>query len=309
MRFSTALVLLPLWLLVACGPAGTDGNNNASDGGHHLPDGYVGPDAGDNNNTNNNNEWQPPTNSRVYVNTETTLYYIDPGVSEELVTIGDFAGDCTADSGFYDIAVDEQGNLLGIAAEGLYTVDTETADCTRVFQFPPDPPHFFSLSYVKGVDPAEPDVDKLVAASAEDGEWVWINWPAENLPDIFIHLGYYDHPDYQWRSSGDIVSIQVDVATYVTYATLRCGNYTDPGCTSDWLAEVDPETGDARIIGETGYQRIFGLGFWGDRLYGFTGDGEYIHIDVDTGVGTLVQEFTGQTFWGAGNTTIPHIVE
>ncbi len=310
MKFLRISSVLLAFFSVACGPANDD-NNNKQDGGHDFPDGWVGPDGSSNNNNENQNNqnWTPPTNSRVYVNTQDTLYYIDPGVSEDLVTIGDFSGQCTSGSGFYDIAVDDQDQLLGIAAEGLYSVDKDTAECTGVFQFPAESPHFFSLSYVKGVDPAEPAADTLIAASVEEGEWVEINWPAENLSDIFIHLGWYDYPDLAWLSSGDIVSIQTDWDTYVTYATLKCPNYTDSGCESDWLAEVDPETGDARMIGETGYQKIFGLGYWGDKLYGFTGDGQYIHIDKDTGEGTLVQEFSGRVFWGAGNTTIPHIVQ
>lgn len=293
--------------VMACGPVNPDmGNdNNGNDGGQQLPD-AAPPDSGPNN---NNTVWQPPSNSRVYVNTRDSLYYVDPGISEDLVTIGDFSGTCTSGSGFYDIAVDEQGRLLGISAEGLFDVNPATADCTAVFQFPALSPHFFSLSYVKGVDPQDLTADRLIAASAEDGEWVWINWPEENVPDIFIHIGYYDYPTYQWRSSGDIVSIQTDWEDFVTYATLKCPNYTDTGCESDWLAEVDPDTGDARLIGATGYQKIFGLGFWGDKVYGFTGDGYYLHIDVGSGEGTLVTEFPGRVFWGAGNTTIPYIVK
>lgn len=296
---------------LACGPviADTNSNNSRWDGGHHLPDGAATPDAETTPDAGqNNNVWQPPTNSRVYVNTRTTLYYVDPGVSEDLVTVGDFVGPCIAGSGFYDIAVDDQQRLLGIAEEGLYQVDTDTAECETAFQFPASSPHFFSLSYVKGVDPEDMAGDRLIAASAEDGEWVQINWPAQGVSDLFIHLGYYDYPDYLWRSSGDIVSIQTDWNAFVTYATLKCQNYTEPGCESDWLAEIEPDTGNARLIGATGYQKIFGLGFWGDKLYGFTGDGEYIHINVLTGAGTLVAEYPGRVFWGAGNTTIPYIV-
>lgn len=293
-------------LLAACGTTG-GGSSNNSDGHVFDHDALV-----NNNNVNvnnNNTEWQPPTNSRIYVNTQDELYYVDPGESDDLVLIGAFTGPCTSDSGFYDIAVDEGGALLGISALGLYQVDTETAACTQAFQFPQDSPHFFSLSYVKGVDPAEPAVDKLIAASVEEGEWVLINYPGDIISDIFVHLGHYDFPDLAWLSSGDIVSIQVDWTEYMTYATLKCPSYTDPGCESDWLAEIDPENGDARLIGETGYQQIFGLGYWGDRVYGFTNDGDYITIDVDTGVGTLVQSFPALSFWGAGNTTIPHIVK
>jgi len=310
-RLLFALSVAANLALVACVGDSGGGNMNANtdDAGHHLPDGWVGPDSQVQPDANVNHNWTPPTNSRVYVNTRDTLYYVDPGVSQDMVSIGDFSGPCTSGSGFYDIAVDDQKQMLGIAAEGLYQVNTDTAECTEVFSFPVDSPHFFSLSYVKGVDPTNPFQDTLVAASVEEGEWVEINWPADLIQDIFIHLGWYDSPQYRYRSSGDIVSIQVGADEYVTYATLKCENYTDQGCESDYLAEIDPETGDARLIGLTGYQKIFGLGFWGDRVYGFTGDGQYILIDPATGAGTLVGEFPGQSFWGAGNTTIPYVVQ
>jgi hypothetical protein len=285
--------------------------SNGNDAGHnhnYLPDGGENNNNG-NHNSNTNENWNPPLNSRVYVNTETTLYYIDPGVSDELVEVGPFTGPCQDGSGFYDIAVDDGKNMIGIAAEGLYSIDSETAACLSVFDFPQGSPHFFSLSYVKGVDAEALHDDKLIAASVEDGQWVLIDWPGENINNIFVHLGYYDPAHYEWLSSGDIISVQVGRDSFVTYATLKCPNYEDPGCESDWLAVIDPKDGSAELIGQTGYQQIFGLGYWGDQVYGFTNGGEYITIDVETGQGTLVQEFSNRSFWGAGNTTIPHIVQ
>ena len=64
-------------------------------------------------------------------------------------------------------------------------------------------------------------------------------------------------------------------------------------------ARNDPENGDARLIGATGYQQIFGLGYWGDRVYGFTNDGDYITIDGSTGevmlgeIPTVTPKLTG----------------
>ena len=109
--------------------------------------------------------WIPPASSVVYVNTETELFYVDPGVSNDLVSVGEFSGPCTSGSGFYDIAVDEDGAMLGIAAEGLYAVDVETAECELVTDFPDGSPHFFSLSYVKGVEQLDPGADHLFAGA------------------------------------------------------------------------------------------------------------------------------------------------
>ena len=129
------------------------------------------------------------------------------------------------------------------------------------------------------------------------------------MAETFHSLGYYDTPDYLWLSSGDIVSVQTGATTHVTYATLKCPNYTDVGCESDWLAEIDPDTGDARLIGPTGFIGLFGLGYWGNKVYGFSKTGDYVLIDVATGEGTLVQNFPDLVFWGAGTTTRPFIVD
>ena len=105
------------------------------------------------------------------------------------------------------------------------------------------------------------------------------------------------------------MSIQVGGAEHKTYATLKCAaGYTQPGCESDWLAQIDPETGAATMIGATGFTKIFGLGFWGDQVYGFTGENEYITIDVNTGVGSEVESFIDINFGGAGTTTNPHVI-
>jgi hypothetical protein len=253
--------------------------------------------------------WVPPTDSLVYVHTRTTLYFIDPAVSLELQTVGEFSGACTSGSDLYDIALDGDGNIVGIAAEGLYSIDRTTAACGGIRAFPDGSPHFFSLSYVKGSDPADPLAEPLFAASVEEGEWVEINPAGTTVDTIFGHVGTYDPPDFQWVSSGDIVSIEVGPGAYRTFATLKCSSgYTDPGCESDMLAEIDPVTGRATMIGLTGFQQVFGLGFWGDLVYGFTNDGEFIRINVTSGAGTLVRSYPDLSFWGAGTTTKPYVL-
>jgi hypothetical protein len=256
--------------------------------------------------------WTPPENSLVYANTQDNLYVIDPAEGGDLVLVGALSAPCIpsgdTNSGLYDIAVSADGVMVGIAAEALYTVDTETAACTLLKEFPVGAPHFFSLSWVVGVDPAEPEVEKLVAASVEEGEWVEVNPEGTTLDEIFVHLGYHDPPDYELVSSGDIVSVQVGPTEWVTYVTLKCADgYTATGCESDFLAVVNPETGLADVIGTTGFTRIFGLGFWGDEVYGFTNQAKYLTIDVTTGLAT--EKLTHDAgFWGAGTTTKPYVV-
>ncbi len=299
-------------VLTACadssgGGGGTDADADGDTDGDADGDSDTDADADTDGDT-DTGSWTPPEDSLVYVNTEQSLYSIDPAVSLDLNLVGDFTGPCTDGSGLYDIAVDGDGAIVGIAAEGLYDVDPETAACTVLSVFPEGSPHFFSLSRVRGADPDAPFAEVLVAASVEEGEWVMIDPEGETIDELFIHLGYHDPDDNELVSSGDIVSIQVGPDEFVTYATLKCSSgYTAAGCESDWLALVDPATGEATLVGQVGFCKLFGLGFWGSAVYGFTGDQEFVLVDVGTGEGTLVGN-AGLTFWGAGTTTKPHVV-
>ena len=96
-------------------------------------------------------------------------------------------------------------------------------------------------------------------------------------------------------ASGDIVSVK----GFGTVATLVKANEQNP---TDWLARVDPYTGKATPIGDTGIDRIWGLGYWEGKLYGFTSDAEFVLIDRNTGKATLVST-DNISWWGAGVTT------
>ena len=117
-------------------------------------------------------------------------------------------------------------------------------------------------------------------------------------------LGSY--PD-GWLSSGDLVSIE----GLGTYATIK-----HAGDAHDTLAHITFGTSSStiRVIGpivegSTDYTMIFGLGYWGRALYGFSDAGELIEINRDTGAGRLVSDSTGaDQFWGAGVTTRAPVV-
>ena len=52
---------------------------------------------------------------------------------------------------------------------------------------------------------------------------------------------------------------------------------------------------------------IWGVAYWAGEVFGFTGDGEFLRIDVDTGEGTVV-ESSSRSFWGAGVTPLAPVV-
>ena len=112
-------------------------------------------------------------------------------------------------------------------------------------------------------------------------------------------LGSY--PD-GWLSSGDLVSVEG-----ATYATIRRADDR-----VDTLAQITFDAGGAssiRVIGPIrgggmDFRQIFGLGYWGRSVYGFSNSGQLIEIDRTTGAGRLATTMTGtDRFWGAGVTT------
>jgi hypothetical protein len=109
-------------------------------------------------------------------------------------------------------------------------------------------------------------------------------------------VGRYPEP---WSSSGDIVSVE----GLGTFATIREPERSD----TDFLAQITfagDGSSTVRVLGEVGYREVFGLGWWGRALYGFTNSGQLLEIDRLTGEGRIATTETGtDQFWGAGVTT------
>jgi hypothetical protein len=298
------LVALAVFVTSGCWKMSSLGQGDAGGGD---TDSFTHTDIDVDSDTDTDTEWQPPEDSHVYAQTTEVLYMVAPSQGGQLEQIGWFDGPCTLGSGLYDIAVDEDLQMIGITSEGLFWIDPETAECGQLIDFPPEYPHYHSLSYVKGVDPDALHEDRLVAASGEDGAWVMIDPTGTTVEDTFVHLGYFDPVDHALTSSGDIVSVRTGDDEFATYATVKCDVSYSPLCVTDLLVEVDPQTGEAEIIGATGFQSVLGLGFWGDEVHGFTGFGEYLTIDTGNGEGDLVTDHPGVVFWGAGTTTEPYV--
>jgi hypothetical protein len=197
-----------------------------------------------------------------------------------------------------DIAVDRNGRVLGLryarspagpaaTVSELVQIDPETAECTRVAGLPPENA-FNGLSWIRTADNGE-----YLAGTTYEGLLFRIDpvtGAASKIGAFGAGLG----------SSGDIVS----VTGYGTLATLN-------GTSSDQLARIDPVTGQATVIGPiTGFRKIYGIGFWGNRVYGFTNSGQLILIDPKTAAATEISATSAYPFAGAGVTTsVPVIVE
>ena len=66
----------------------------------------------------------------------------------------------------------------------------------------------------------------------------------------------------------------------------------------DCLLQLEPIAHTSQIVGDTGYDCIYGLAAYGSKLYGMTCRGQVLSLDTDTGKGTVLQE-TNTVFWGA----------
>jgi len=224
----------------------------------------------------------------VYAHSASQLYKLDP-TSLSVTLIGAFKWPGGSDQ-MTDIALDRKGKMTGISFNSVYSVDPKTAACTYLapLQTPSGIASFNGLSYI-AVQAA--DTTEALMASAGDGTLYEIDPATGQSKKVGAFGGGLG-------SSGDLVSVKG-----LTLATVKQGF----GLT-DWLARVNPLTGQAVPIGDTGFSDVWGLGFWKDKVYGFTEGGQLIVIDPKTGKGTQASS-SSAAWWGAGVTTSAPVIE
>jgi hypothetical protein len=265
-----------------CGDAGTGDVWGQHDGGTNRRDGAPGQDAAP-----GTDGSVPVYDQKVYAHSPTMLFVVDPNTLV-VTTVAAFSWP----SGHFgeqmtDIALDEEGGMIGISFGSVYAVDPETAVCTYLADL--DTSSFNGLSWVEGVG-ADPDGKSLVGVNQE-GDFCTID-PETGVSNC---LGAYGGG---LGSSGDLVFVR-GAGVFATATSLAYG--------SDVLVSIDPADGSASVIGPTGFQDIWGLAYWGGQIFGFTDGGEFLTIDPATGAGTLVTTKANQ-FWGAGVTTVAPVV-
>jgi hypothetical protein len=238
--------------------------------------------------------------SRVYAHSGQVLYRLDTTTLTP-VQIGPFN---LASGSITDIAVDKNDQMLGIGLNNIYTIDIDTGAATLVRMLEAGAPTLTSLSFVP-LDPNNPDSAERLVAAATNGNVLEIN----TTTGATTMLGDYGDTTAgaeQIGSSGDIVAVY----GLGIYATVTIGS---PLTNPDYLAQIDPVTWRATPIGGgTPHDKIFGLGFWRNKLYGFVdmgaNNGAIVELNANTGVATSVNTGTIQWF-GAGVTTDAPIID
>jgi hypothetical protein len=221
----------------------------------------------------------------VFGNSANTLYKLDPDTLAVTV-VGDFTG-CSAVT---DIALDEGSTLYGTTNNGLYKIDKATAACTQIAKgsYPN------SLSFVpKGT--VDPNAEALVGFV--DSDYMRIDTTTGAMSKIGSIGG-------GMRSSGDIVSVKGG-SSYLTVKSTSC---------NDCLVEIDPSSGAlVKNWGTVSHKDVFGLAFWGGKVYGFDNGGEAFEVTfsgtkVTTKAISVAGAPSGLSFWGAGSTTSAPLV-
>lgn len=215
----------------------------------------------------------------VYAHTSSELFRVDPRALS-VRSVGRFA---FAEDGqnheMTDIAINAAGELWGLSFDAVYRIDAMTARCTLVS---PLEGQYNGLTFVPAgvLNPAS----EVLLAVERGGAYFVVNTRDGRVQ----RLGSYG----VGGSSGDLVSI----ATADTWAIVKIAGV-------DNLARVDLRAGRTTVIGPTGIDDLWGLGYWRQRLYGFASTGEFVTIDPATGRATVVMR-TSEAWWGAGVTTL-----
>ena len=265
------ILLGSIALLAACGPAGRE------DTTVDAPGSVVDSPA-------------TPAMSRVYGHSGDRLYRLDP-MTLAPTEIGAMTG---LDGSLLDLAVDKNDRLVGITRTALYSLSATTAAATLIRDLSTTAPDLTSLSYVPGLAMSDPDV--LISAN-DLGDVYRI----DETTGTATKVGNYGmHNGMQVKSSGDIFGVR----GFGVFATVDVGTGT-----MDYLARIDSTTWKATPLpNQTGFDQIFGLGFWGGKTYGFVADGQpattgkLIEINSTTGTATVLNT-SGVRWFGAGVTT------
>lgn len=260
--------------LIACGPPHRTGDDDAT------ADADPGGNGGGGGSGN-------PEQVFVYAHTASALYRVDPdtlAISE----VGAFVFSGARDD-ITDIAIDKANVMIGISFDSVYRIDPNNAQTTRLSSGLSG--EFNGLSFVPASAIGGAGDDVLVATRNSDGKVFRID-PATGTTTAIGDMGGF-------ASSGDLVSVE-------QLGTLQTADNGLFG--PDRLVRLAPTSFAATPIGnDIGFSSIWGLAFWKNRLFGFTNGGEFITIDLTTGVGTLVQS-GGPEWWGAAVTTRAPVV-
>lgn len=249
-------------------------------------DGGPGGPGGDAPGNGNADASPPPGSASIYAHTSTSLYRVDPD-TYAVTKVGDF--DFSPFEQMTDLAIDSTGQMVGVSFGAVYRVDPVTAHVTELSSSLAQ--QFNGLSFVPAAALGMTGADVLIGTDTGDGNVYKVDPMTGAVTQVGSMGGSF-------TSSGDLVSVD-------GFGTVQ----TVPGATHDVLVRLAPGTFAATPIGtDTGFDHIWGVGFWKNKVFGFTDTGQLITINPTTGVGTAVAS-GGPSWWGAAVTTTAPVIQ
>ncbi len=209
---------------------------------------------------------EPIAEASVYANTSDTLYEIDPATGER-TTIGQFHEGSAVVEYFEDIAIDLAGQMYGGTFDALYRIDPETAEVRKI---------------------CDTDFDMTALTFTSMGELIAGGESTIHRIDLGSCQAEPIVSGAPYSTSGDLVGLPDG---YLYWTVWGDGD-------GDELVRVDPDNGSAAWLGVIGYEKLFGVGYHADQLYGFSSDGSIVEIDPSDASSDLVCN-TGIGWWGA----------
>ena len=173
----------------------------------------------------------------VFVHASTELFKLDPFTTEPPLYVGEVPG-------IVDFDTSSDGSLFGISSSKLYSYASTNQSWSQVGV------GFQTDGFANGFA-----IDQTGLAYISAGFNLYRINLATGLEEIVGNFGS------TIRSSGDLV-INKDNSLFMTS---RLDNES-----SDKLVLLNPVTGTGSVVGDTGFDRIFGLAFAWGNLFGFT---------------------------------------
>jgi hypothetical protein len=207
--------------------------------------------------------------------TERLIYLSDFESNSSISTLSLDTGNITniGQTGFNltDIAF-LNDRLYGVTFSQLVEIDASTADATIVGSL--------GISGVNGLEGR----DDTLYASTISGEIFSIN-PLDATTEFLVDL------PAGTGSSGDLV---FEDGGSRMFGTVRQG-----GIASDLLIEVDLANSTTQLLGEIGFNNVWGLVHARDQLVGLTISGEFLLLDSTDGQGVFVEQTNALSASGA----------
>jgi hypothetical protein len=264
--------MLAGFLLIGCMEYTVDATKDPNLGADTAEEELFVDGEGDTASTEETGEPEEPTiedsvaTAKVYANTSGTLFEVDP-ITGSMNYIGDFKENGQPVDHFEDIAIDLSGHMYGGTGEFMYLINPNTAE-------------------VRSICPLEIDTTALTFTS--EGELI-IGVDAtlykfdvvDCSMEVLIANSYYE-------TSGDIVGLPDGYL----YWSVR-------GSGTDKLIKVNPNSGYEEWVGDIGEERLYGMGFANEKLFGFSGSGIIVEIDPETGLSSFMKEANDLSWWGA----------